>query len=193
MALAFAIGVAMFQTITSKKRNNQNRINLGELIINCSSTIGNVLFGSAIVLTLYLLAINKTRNVIHASEQFYEIKIINVLFLLAFLLKVPRILHFISMKMLTKNLVYKISILLILGSTTYFLSICNIYDIFFIDWETHTSKSANKADASSICSNVYHQMNSNNKKIPFFTFFFFNSRYKNINKMMVHLQEECIM
>lgn len=119
MALAFAFGIAMFQTITSKKRNNQNRITLGELIINCSSTIGNVLFGSATVLTLYLLALNKTQNVIHVSENFYESKTIYVLFLLAFLLKVLRILHFISMKMLTENLVYKISIFIILEYTNW--------------------------------------------------------------------------
>lgn len=94
MALAFAFGMAVFQTITFQKRKQQNDIDsfiLVKFMIHCCSTIGTVLFGSATLLTVYLYYVYKTQNVIQALPPFYELKIIKFFFMLAFTLKVRRI------------------------------------------------------------------------------------------------------
>lgn len=93
MAMALAIGMAFFQTITLKKRKQQSGIDsfiLVNLLIHCCSTIGTVLFGSAAFLTVYIYWVYKTQNIIEALPPFDELKTIKFFWIVAFILKVRR-------------------------------------------------------------------------------------------------------
>lgn len=93
--MAFALGLAVFQTITLKKRKQQNSIDsfiLVSLFIRCCSTIGTVLLGSTAFLTVYMYWVYKTQNIIEALPPFEELKTIKFFWILAFILKARRFL-----------------------------------------------------------------------------------------------------
>lgn len=91
MALAAAFGMAIFQTLSFKRRKQQNEFDsflLVKFLINCCSTLGTVLFVSAAFLTVYIYFIYKTQNIIKALPPFGELKLIKFFFILSFVLKV---------------------------------------------------------------------------------------------------------
>lgn len=88
--MAFAVGMAVFQTLTLKKRKQQNTIDsfmLVSLLIHCCSMVGTVLLGSATFLTVYIYWVYKTQRIVEALPPFDELKTIKFLWILAFILK----------------------------------------------------------------------------------------------------------
>lgn len=88
--MAFALGMAVFQTITLRKRKQQNTIDsflLVNLLIHCCSTVGTVLLGSAAFLTIYIYWVYKTQSIIEALPPFEELKTIKFFWIVAFILK----------------------------------------------------------------------------------------------------------
>lgn len=59
-----------------------------KFIINCCSTLGTVLFGSATILTIYVYCLFKTQQTVQVLPPFDELKLIKWFFILAFILKV---------------------------------------------------------------------------------------------------------
>lgn len=95
--MAFAIGMAVFQTVTLKKRKQQNGMDsfiLVNLLIHCCSTIGTVLLGSSASLTIYIYWVYKTQNTIEALPPFDELKLIKFFWVMAFILKARRLLTY---------------------------------------------------------------------------------------------------
>lgn len=91
MAFVAAIGMAIFQTISFKRRKQQNEIDSFLLVkfgINCCSTLGTVLFASAAVLTIYIYFVYKTQYVVRVLPPYDELKMIKFFFVVAFILKV---------------------------------------------------------------------------------------------------------
>lgn len=168
MAFVAAVGMAIFQTITFKRRKQQNDFDSYLFIkfgINCCSTLGTMLFGSAAILTIYIYFVYKTQYVVQVLPPFSELRMIKCFFILAFVLKVNC--HFTG-RIRVQNLI----------DSFYFLQMVKFghllgqqinCDIFFIDWERPkvfehqiTLKSTNNLDTPSICSSV----SWNWKKIP---------------------------
>lgn len=91
MAFVLAIGMAIFQTISFKRRKQQNDFDTYLFVtfgINCCSTLGTILFASASFLTIYIYFVYKTQYVVHVLPPYGELRMIKVLFILAFILKV---------------------------------------------------------------------------------------------------------
>lgn len=91
MAVAAAIGMAIFQTFSFKRRKQQNDIDsliLIKFAINLCSTMATVLFGSAAFLTIYIYIIYKTQSTVQILPPFGELQMIKFFFILAFILKV---------------------------------------------------------------------------------------------------------
>ncbi|XP_055326927.1 meckelin [Sitodiplosis mosellana] len=138
MALAAAFGMAIFQTLSFKRRKQQNEFDsflLVKFLINCCSTLGTVLFASAAFLTVYIYFIYKSQNIVKVLPPFGELKIIKFFFILSFVLKIIKFCHHLGQQINC--------------------------DIFFIDWERPrvfehqiTLKSTNNLDTPSICSSA---------------------------------------
>lgn len=91
IAIAAALGMAIFQTLSFKRRKQQNDIDsviLVKFLINCCSTMGTVLFCSAAFLTVYVYFVYKTQHVVKVLPPFEELKLIKCFFIFAFILKV---------------------------------------------------------------------------------------------------------
>lgn len=93
MAVAAAFGMAIFQTLSFKRRKQQNEFDsllLVKFLINCCSTMGTVLFGSAAFLTIYIYFVYKTQHIVKVLPPFSELKMIKLFFILSFILKVMK-------------------------------------------------------------------------------------------------------
>lgn len=92
MSLVAAIGMAIFQTISFKRRkqqqNDTDTVLLVEFGINCCSTVGTVLFASAATLIVYIYFVYKTQYIVRILPPFSELKLIKFFFCFAFILKV---------------------------------------------------------------------------------------------------------
>lgn len=91
VAIAGAFGIAIFQTLSFKRRKQQNDIDssiLVKFLINCCSTMGTVLFCSAAFLTIYIYFEYKTQLVVKVLPPFSELRLIKCFFVFAFILKV---------------------------------------------------------------------------------------------------------
>lgn len=92
MSLVMAVGMAIFQTISFKRRKQQQNdidsLLLVEFCINCCSTIGTVLFASAATLIVYIYFVYKTQYVVRVLPPFSELRLIKFFFCFAFILKV---------------------------------------------------------------------------------------------------------
>lgn len=92
MSLVAAVGMAIFQTISFKRRKQQQNdidsLLLVEFCINCCSTVGTVLFASAATLIVYIYFVYKTQSVVRILPPFSELKLIKFFFCFAFVLKV---------------------------------------------------------------------------------------------------------
>lgn len=91
VAVAAAFGMALFQTISYKRRKQQNEMDsliFIKFVINCCSTLGTVLFCSAAILTIYIYLLYKTQQIVQVLPPFDELKLIKWFFILAFILKV---------------------------------------------------------------------------------------------------------
>lgn len=91
VAIATAFGMAIFQTLSFKRRKQQNDIDsliMFKFLINCCSTMGTVLFCSAAFLTVYVYFVYKTQHVVKVLPPFSELRLIKCFFIFAFILKV---------------------------------------------------------------------------------------------------------
>ncbi|XP_031629112.1 meckelin [Contarinia nasturtii] len=143
IAMAAAFGMAIFQTMSFKRRKQQNDFDsflLVKFIIHCCSAVGTVLFLSASFLSIYIYFIYKTQYVVKVLPPFGELKMIKFFFILSFILKIVKFCHHLGLQINC--------------------------DIFFIDWERPrvfehqiTLKSTNNLDTPSICSSARYQQN----------------------------------
>lgn len=91
IAVAGALGMAIFQTLSFKRRKQQNDFDsflLAKFMINCCSTMGTVLFCSAAFLTVYIYFVYKTQLIVKVLPPFDELRMIKFFFVLALILKV---------------------------------------------------------------------------------------------------------
>lgn len=91
MAFAAGFGMAIFQTLSFKRRKQQNEFDsflLVKFLINCCSTLGTILFASAAFLTVYIYFIYKTQHIVKVLPPFGELKMIKFFLILSFILKV---------------------------------------------------------------------------------------------------------
>lgn len=160
--MAAAFGLALFQTISYKRRKQQNDMDSSifiKFLINCCSTMGTVLFGSAVILTIYIYFLYKTQQTVQVLPPFDELKLIKWFLILAFVLKVSNFFHF--KWILQKNSRYQNTFKFKAVKFGQHISQQIDCDIFFIDWERPrvfehqiTLKSTNNLDTPSICSSV---------------------------------------
>lgn len=164
MSLVAAVGMAIFQTISFKRRKQQqtdiDSLLLVEFCINCCSTVGTVLFASAATLIVYIYFVYKTQYVVRVLPPFSELKLIKFFFCFAFILKVRfkfNIFCFFCFILIELSFTF----LSQLVKFCYHLGYQMNSDIFFIDWERPkvfehqiTLKSTNNLDTPSICSSV---------------------------------------
>lgn len=166
MCLVAAVGMAIFQTISFKRRKQQQNdidsLLLVEFCINCCSTVGTVLFASAATLIVYIYVVYKTQNVVRVLPPFSELKLIKFFFCFAFILKVRILIRsyfffFKSLTLIELSFIFEFQLI----KFCYHLNHQMNSDIFFIDWERPkvfehqiTLKSTNNLDTPSICSSV---------------------------------------
>lgn len=160
MAFAAGFGMAIFQTLSFKRRKQQNEFDsflLVKFLINCCSTLGTILFASAAFLTVYIYFIYKTQHIVKVLPPFGELKMIKFFLILSFVLKVLTL--FIAMNLIFLNVNFLINFQII--KFCHHLGQQINCDIFFIDWERPrvfehqiTLKSTNNLDTPSICSSV---------------------------------------
>lgn len=110
-----------------------------KFVIFLCSSIGNVLFGLAVILNLYIYYVFKTQNVVRVLPPFDELTTIKVFYVLALFCKFVKLGHILHRQISS--------------------------DLFFVDWERPrvfehqiTLKPTNNLDTPSVCSSVSIRM-----------------------------------